>query len=258
MKWPEELTFIRHGQSDFNAQRDQMEQDPLYQELKKAYETNPESEESRKLAYKVMGQYSLEVSDHNTHLTEVGTKNSQLMAERLSERIRPPSIIFVSPYERTRSTLEAMMGGWPELRSVPVVEEERIREQDHGLALIYANWRIFNILNPEQKRLREIQGPYWYRYPQGENIPDLRERLRSWLTTLTRDFNGQRVLAVTHHLTILGVRANLERLSASEFERLDHEQKPINSGVTIYRGDPTQGQEGKLILDAYNLDLYTQ
>ncbi len=258
MKWPEEITFVRHGESDFNAKKAQMEQDPMYQELKKAYDTNPDSEQSLNLAYKVMDQYSLEVSDHNTPLTNVGDKNSQLMAEKLSERIRPPSIIFVSPYERTRSTLEAMMQGWPELKSVPVVEEERIREQDHGLALIYSNWRIFNILNPEQRRLREIQGPYWYRYPQGENVPDVRERLRSWLTTLTRDYNGERVLSVTHHLTILGVRANLERLSAEEFERLDQEQKPINSGVTIYKGDPTQGQNGKLILTAYNLNLHTR
>ena len=60
------------------------------------------------------------------------------------------------------------------------------------------------------------------------------------------------------HLTILGVRANLERLSAEEFERLDQEQKPINSGVTTYKGDPTQGQNGRLILTAYNLNLHTR
>ena len=42
-----------------------------------------------------------------------------------------------------------------------------------------------------------------------------------------------------------------------EFERLDHEEKPINAGVTIYRGKPDQGGNGRLVLEAYNLNLYS-
>jgi hypothetical protein len=48
------------------------------------------------------------------------------------------------------------------------------------------------------------------------------------------------------------VRANLERLSSEEFIRLDEEEKPRNCGVTIYRGNPHRGANGKLELECYN------
>jgi len=73
-----------------------------------------------------------------------------------------------------------------------------------------------------------------------------------------RDFHDQNVLVVTHHLTILGMRANLERFDADEFLRIDKEEKPINCGVTIYKGNPKLGKDGqgKLELLAYNSKLY--
>jgi hypothetical protein len=63
-------------------------------------------------------------------------------------------------------------------------------------------------------------------------------------------------MAVTHHLSILALRANLERFGAPEFQRLDNEEKPINCGVTIYRGNPNAGEDGHLELDRYNQKLY--
>lgn len=100
-----------------------------------------------------------------------------------------PNAIFVSPYDRTLETLRRMTLGWPELIEVRKIEEERITEQDHGLSLLYSDWRVFSVLHPEQRQLRSIQGSYWYRYPQGENVPDVRERLRSWRGALIRDFS---------------------------------------------------------------------
>jgi broad specificity phosphatase PhoE len=76
-----------------------------------------------------------------------------------------------------------------------------------------------------------------------------------WVNTLIREYAGKRVLAVTHHLTILAIRAQLERLGPEEFIALDRNEKPINCGVTIYRGDPNQGEDGRLILAQYNQKL---
>ena len=178
------------------------------------------------------------------------------MAKKLKDLIPTPSVIFVSPYLRTRETLARMTDVWPELSNVKTVQEERITEQDHGLASLYGDLRIFKALNPEQRQLYESVGEYWYRWPQGENVPDVRERLRSWLGTITRDYNRQNVLVVTHHLAILALRANLERLNESEFLRLDREEKPINAGVTIYRGKANAGADGHLVLDVYNVKMY--
>lgn len=256
MKWPESLSLVRHDVSAYNILKKAKDGDPLYQAFKKSYESEPESETSRKLALEVQDMFSLKVGDHDTPLASDTDRNTVLVGKKLRELVKTPDIIFVSPYLRTQQTLKKLTVGWPELKDVETKEEGRIREQDHGLTLIYNDWRVFNVLHPEQKKLRDIQGEYWYRYPQGENIEDVRERLRSWQGALTRDYAEKNVLAVTHHLTILSLRANLERLDATEFLRLDSEEKPINNGVTIYRGDSNMGSDGKLVLDAYNLNLY--
>lgn len=256
MKWPETLTLIRHDESAYNALKKSREQDPLYQQFKQNFEKDPHSRITIKLAKQLAATASLEFGDHNTPLAVGAGHQAEAMACKLKDLIKLPDIIFVSPYERTLHTLERMKVGWPELNNVRTVEDGRIREQEHGLASLYNDWRVFHTLYPEQRRLYKKDGTYNYRYPQGENVEDVRERARSWFNTLTRDFAEKNVLAVTHHLTILGIRANLERLNAQQFIELDETNKPINAGVTIYRGDPSLGESGRLILDEYNLKLY--
>ncbi len=256
MKWPETLTLIRHDSSAYNVLKPQKARSSLYQEFIQAYETEPDSDRARHLALEVKEQFALKCADHNTPLANGAGFQAETMAKNLRERINLPDIIFVSPYQRTQSTLEIMTRAWPELKNVKTLKEERITEQDHGLSLLYNDWRVFHVLHPEQRELYNLQGSYRYRYPQGENIPDVRQRTHSWMNTVTRDYNEKEVLAVTHHLTILSVRANLERLDEYEFQRLDEEEKPINAGVTIYRGKPNEGREGHLVLDVYNEKLY--
>ena len=259
MKWPETLTIVRHGESQYNQLRQTKEADPTYQLFKKAYNRRRQDPETvRELAESLVKDGSLLVGrgDYETELTEIGRHQALTTGTRLGNIIGLPDVVFVSPYRRTQHTYELMTEGWPELSEVPGVEEERLREQEHGLALLYSDWKIFQTLHPEQEQLRNLEGPYWYRYPQGESVPDVRERSRSLLRTITRDYQEQDVLAVTHHLHILSLRANLERLGANEFIRLDHEQKPINCGVTVYRGERDLGRDGKLVLDIYNKQLY--
>jgi broad specificity phosphatase PhoE len=256
MKWPESLTLIRHDTSAYNALKVIKDRTPLYSDFKKAFDDSPESQETIGMALTLMGMLALNVGDHNTPLADGAGFQAKIVGEQLQHRIQLPHVIFVSPYLRTHQTLEKIMEGWPALRQIPVIEEERIREQDHGLALLYNDWRIFQTLHKEQRKLYELQGRYWYRYPQGENVPDVRERNRSWLGTLSRDYTGKRVFGIGHHLQILSTRCNLERLDAQEFLRLDDQEKPINVGVTIYQGDRSKGKDGKLILQEYNTQLY--
>ena len=256
MKWPASLTLIRHDTSAYNVLRDAKKKDDLYAEFLAAWEKEPDAERTCELAREVQKRFALGVGDSDTPLADAEGKQAKVTGEKMAEEFEAPEVIYVSPYVRTLETLRHLTEGWPALEDVRIYKDERIREQEHGLALIYNDWRVFHCLHPEQRALRKIEGAYWYRFPQGENVPDVRLRNRSWIETLIRDWRGKRVLAVTHHLNILATRATLERLDAEEFLRLDHEEKPINCGVTMYKGHPDKGADGKLLLEFYNRRYY--
>lgn len=213
--------------------------------------------EARKLAEQIKEKYSLGVGDYDTPLTEEGTRQAIVTGTELCSAGTPlPDVIIYSPYLRTKQTMLGLMEGWEQLSTVTQVEDDRIREQEHGLAILYSDWRVFHTLHPEQRELKQLQGDYWYQYPQSESVADVRDRVRSMLATLTREYSGQRVLMVTHHLTILSIRATLERLTPEEFIRLDKELKPVNCGITEYTGVARAGKDGKLVLNSYNRQLY--
>lgn len=257
MKWPNTLLLIRHDVSKYNILKEKKAGDPTYREFLKAFEKDPFNDKTKELALKIQELFSLNNGDHNTPLIEDDIeKRGEKVGKALREKHKLPDIIYVSPFERTLHTLERITKGWPELKNVKRYEDERIREQDHGLTLLYNDWRVFHVLHPEQIELQEREGQYWYRFPQGENVPDVRMRNRSWLTTIIREHAGENILVVTHHLNILAARANLERLNAEEFIRIDKEEKPINLGVTTYRGNPNKGKAGKLELVCYNKKYY--
>jgi len=255
MKWPLSVMLIRHDTSAYNILKNQKEQDPLYQEFLAAFDGNADPVYLLSLAQRVKNKFALKVGDANTPLADEEGYQAYQTGVALSNT-ETPDAIFVSPYKRTRLTLEHLTRGWPALTDVKTYTEERIREQGHGLALLYSDWRVFHVLHPEQKALYELEGRYWYQYPQGENIPNVRDRNRLWFDTLIRDFAGKRVLVITHHLNILAIRANLERFGEEEFLRLDNQEKPINCGVTTYRGIPNQGKDGRLVLESYNVKHY--
>lgn len=260
LKWPRRLTLVRHARSQYNALKDVRATDPDFARFRELYSLDWQATETIALAQELTNRFALTYGDHDTGLADGALEEAVDMGWhlRFNRAGVLPDIIFVSPYHRTKGTLDAMIQGWPELRDVRTVEEERIREQEHGLAILYPDRKAFFALHPLQKKLFDAQGPYWYKYPQGENVPDVRVRNRSFLDTLVRDFAGQDVLLVTHHIIILATRANLERLGAVDYIRLDRDEKPINCGVTTYLGTPNIGTAGmgKLILDSYNEKLY--
>jgi broad specificity phosphatase PhoE len=256
MKWPLSITLIRHGQSTYNELRQRKLSDPLYQKFIEEYGRG-DSANLVALAQKLRIKFALNVSDYDTPLSEIGHWQARQTGLLLSKNgAAVPDVILVSPYVRTRETLEELMWAWPALVQSKIDYDDRIREQEHGESLLYNDWRIFHALNPKQREFRELMGPYWYQYPQGESVSMVRDRIRSITDTLIREYAGMHVMMVTHHLTILSIRANFERLSPEEFVRLDKEEKPVNCGVTFYWGDPSIGSDGRLVLEYYNRKLY--
>ena len=161
MKWPNSVTVVRHGESRYNALKGLKSEDPLYAEFKRAYNRRKKDpDRARALAIELYesGSFSLAMGDHDTPLTEEGIHQARLTARELARTVEAPDVIFVSPYLRTRETLDCFTTGWPELDGIPEVEDERLREQEHGLSLLYADWRMFQIMHPEQEQLRQKQG----------------------------------------------------------------------------------------------------
>lgn len=259
MKWPCKLILIRHDKSAYNELKKQKEKELLYQRFLAAWRSNPESKETVRLAKKVQEKFTLGVDDHDTPLAEVEGTYAERTARAMQKNFKLPHVIFVSPYTRTVRTFEIFKKYWPELATVKVYEDERIRERDHGLAILYNDWKVFFALHPEQRRLYELHGKYAayrYTYPQGENMLMVRQRNRSFIDTVIREFSGQSLWVFTHHENILAIRANQERWNDDEYIRVDTEEKPVNCGVTVYRGDPIRGKDGKLVLDVYNKQYY--
>lgn len=257
MKWPASVTKIRHGQSEYNALRAIKMKDPQYLEFLRLYEEDYTSPECRELAKVMWEAYKLGASDYDTPLSLEGTRQGRKTGGAdVFKTLPPPDIVLVSPYLRTRQTWQEMLKGGFNADGARIITEDRIREQEHGLSVLYSDWRIFHVFHPEQKPLRDLMGPYWYQYPQGESVSMVRDRIRDVNTMMIREFSGLHVLMITHHLTILSSRANYERLTPEEFIRLDEEEKPVNCGVTRYVGDPSQGRNGKLILSEYNTKHY--
>jgi broad specificity phosphatase PhoE len=259
MKWPAELILIRHAESAYNNLKRLKAADPDYRRFLELFEENCSTAEIHDLAAILHKRHSLGCSDRATPITPLGEDQARETGRRIRQSgINPPDVVFVSPYLRTERTLDILKEEWPDLGKATVYREERIREKDHGLALLYNDWRIYKLMHPDQSELHKLLGEYDYRFLNGENIPDVRQRNLSWIATLSREFSGKRVMAITHHLTILATRANFERLSPKEFLHLDEHDKPVNCGVTRYVGNPEGGKsgKGKLELHEYNRQYY--
>ncbi len=260
MKWPLSLMLIRHAESAYNILRKKKSENKIFKRFLMEYELNPCSDATVELAKLVREEFieepAMNVGDANTPLIHVECEKTRAVGAALRKEYPLPDVIFVSPYKRTWDTLKNLIVAWPELKKVKIVEEDLIREQEHGEVIMYPDWKVYLSLHPEQKKLYDREGQYYYRYPQGESVPDVRLRNRMFISTLTRDYAGKKVMVVTHHLTILAMRANLERLSAKQFLELDEKQKPINGGVTLYEGNPNQGSDGRLKLTFYNKKYY--
>ncbi|MBI2591642.1 MAG: histidine phosphatase family protein [Candidatus Brennerbacteria bacterium] len=256
MKWPLSITLIRHGESEYNALKKKKAENVTYQRFKKEFEKDYTSPETLRLAKIIKEKFALKTNDYKTNLTDTGAEQSRAIGKYLKNAIPCPDVILVSPYYRTRYTLWRMREKWQELKNVAAFANDRIREQEHGLALLYNDRRVFQTFHPEQKTLYDLLGPYWYQYPQGESTAQVCDRARSITNTIIREYANKHVMIITHHLTILAIRANYERLTPEQFIELDEKEKPINCGITIYKGNPNAGENGKLELQCYNAKFY--
>lgn len=269
MKWPRKVIWVRHGESEFNRIKAERTQDPEYQRFVRMFEQElslknfhqhwpglKPSQELSELATALHRKYLIPYSNRLTPLTDTGW----LQAAKLGRTLKSlpdtqlPDVILVSPYLRTKQTLEGMIRGWPELAEAKQEIEPLIREIDTGLTDLYNDWRIMETFHPEQRYLYLKGGKYDYCYPQGENVMLVEGRMRLLSGKLIREFSEKEVLLISHHITITAFIAIQERWEAEDFTRRDDENPIRNCSYTIFVGNPGQGEtgEGKLVLQTFN------
>ncbi|TMX00137.1 phosphoglycerate mutase-like protein AT74H [Solanum pennellii] len=95
---------------------------------------------------------------------------------------------YVSPYVRARSTLREIGRAFSRRRVLGVREECRIREQDFGNFQVADRMKVI-------KETRERFGRFFYRFPEGESAADVYDRVSSFLESLWRDIDMNRL----HH-----------------------------------------------------------
>ncbi|KAH0722490.1 hypothetical protein KY290_005140 [Solanum tuberosum] len=95
---------------------------------------------------------------------------------------------YVSPYVRARSTLREIGRAFSRRRVLGVREECRIREQDFGNFQVADRMKVI-------KETRERFGRFFYRFPEGESAADVYDRVSSFLESLWRDIDMNKL----HH-----------------------------------------------------------
>ncbi|KAH0944143.1 hypothetical protein HID58_003780 [Brassica napus] len=191
---PKRIILVRHGESEGNLDTS-------------AYTTTP---------------------DHKIQLTESGLLQAQEAGARLRALLssNPSSpewrvCFYVSPYDRTRSTLREIGRSFSRRRVIGVREECRIREQDFGNFQVKERMRA-------TKKVRERFGRFFYRFPEG------------FLESLWRDIDMNRLhMNPTHELNFVIVSHGLTsrvflmkwfKWTVEQFEALNN---PGNSEIRV-------------------------
>jgi broad specificity phosphatase PhoE len=226
-KWPDNLIIVRHGQSKRNVANELAKKNGQHHD------------------------FSEGVRDQDTPLTPIGEMQSLSVGVELRRRFGPDDptdIIFVSPYLRTRQTMEKIIEG---LGYRPhIIVDERIREIEFGI-LDGLSGDGIEAKYPDEVKRRAKEGKYFYRPPGGESRPDVKIRIRSFLDTIVRDCRGLNVVVVCHSVVVLSFRALLERWGEEEYLQVDKENDVKNASVTHYQFDR------KLRLTEYNSVFYS-
>ncbi|KAE8675362.1 Phosphoglycerate mutase-like protein AT74H [Hibiscus syriacus] len=170
--------------------------------------------------------------DYKISLTEEGRAQASLAGSHLQDLIsgdgsRPDWRVYfyVSPYERTRSTLREIGKSFSKKRVIGVREECRIREQDFGNFQVEERMKVI-------KETREKFGRFFYRFPEGESAADVFDRVSSFLESLWRDIDLNRLhkdpcqdlnlIIISHGLTSRVFLMKWFKWTVEQFERLNN------------------------------------
>lgn len=159
---------------------------------------------------------SHEIGDHAITLSPRGEAQALRAGALIGAEFIRDALVYVSPYCRTRQTLEGILHGCgfdeTQRQAMRIYEDPRLREVEHGYSPV-----------EEQHEMRRLHGWFYYRFRGGESPADCFDRTSSFLESMMRQCerkSAQRVLIVTHGLTIRCFVMRFLHLTVEDFDSM--------------------------------------
>lgn len=214
MGWPKLLVLVRHAESIGNIKT-------------------------------VNERAEYDVSSHAYELTQRGKQQAEITGQYLHDRFGDFNVYYVSYYLRSQQTMKIM---YP---NANVYEDPRLAEGQRGIWHTMTKEQIAAQFPHEIER-RDREGLYHFRPFGGENWPDIELRIHSFLGTLNRDCEDQKVLMVVHGHWLILFQRLIHHFSIDEAMRRYRESVFSNASVTVYENSMIEGKP-RLLLGEENI-----
>ena len=227
-KWPQDIWLVRHGQSAGNVARD--------------------------VAEATKGLHiDIAERDVDVPLSALGVQQSQCLGEWFGSLPpdQQPNVVLHSPYVRAAETARLIVERMNPAEAPIMHVDERLREKEFGILDRLTSHGVAHKY-PELNEQRQHVGKFYFRPPGGESWCDVILRLRSVLDTISREYNGERVLIVGHQVTVNCFRYLFEALDEATILGYDKAADVPNCSVTSYAFEPGAGKRGDLVLQLTN------
>ena len=187
------------------------------------------------------------IATHSYKLTETGRKQAEITGRYLQEKFGDFDIYYTSYYTRSKETMSIM---YPKAH---IYEDPRLAEGQRGIWQTMTEDEIKTFYPGELKR-KEREGLYHYRPWGGENWPDMELRIHSFLETLNRDCDGQKVLIVVHGHWLILFQKLIHHFSIKSALDKYRAGTARNASVAIYRGAVNEeNKKSRLVLSGENI-----
>jgi broad specificity phosphatase PhoE len=155
-----------------------------------------------------------EAGDAGIALTEIGRQQAFDAGRVIGADFIGSSLVYCSPYRRTRETTEEILRGAGMQRPVKVYEDPRLREVERGY-----------VDEATQHALRKVHGWFYYRHAGGESPADCYDRTSAFLESLMRQaerHHPEKILIVTHGMTVRCFVTRFLHLTVEQFESMEN------------------------------------
>ena len=202
------------------------------------------------------------VPDHLTPLSAAGESQAILTGRILDMMFGGFETIYHSPWVRTTQTAKIIVDQFP--------DETRERMEKRLFKNLFLTEQDFGYLDAgvtppaELKKLydrfykeREIIGKFYAKPPNGDAWLAKCKDTHNFLDIIFRqNRHGQKILIVTHGVTMQTFRYHLERINEEKLVELYEADKNKNCGVSHYEWNPKLGSGGRYELKFWNKVFY--